>query len=827
MLLVTWPIVFGLTLTLLRLIVLAVFGSVRPADAVGLSIALAGFIAEGLVLAVPLHLLQRTRARFAMWPVIVAVVFVNVAAFHYEAVFSRLPGVSMLYYLREAASLGSSAAQHAPWWVVILEVVVGSLILLGFPEVGKRRLLPPHSETAICLIAVVVTIVVFVKPSLVPRAYAWRARTPLLWAAQSWSLQRSYATGNTKIDREQVIEFQKAIGHTVPFGGLDERYPLCDTTTANANANGRSVIFLILESIANEEVKQMPALQRIARESVWFGDVKAGGTKSLQAMPALFAGVPPQPGAHLLWREPLNNLEGFPLILRNHGYRTAYFHGGDLSFEQQRPFLRMTGFEEIVELDPTERIPLYGWGYADDVMFAKMQRWIEAHRNAPYLAALFTLSTHDPYAIPNAKAQNLRGAFVESLQFLDQQLARFYDWYLKTEAPRGTILVITGDHAPHLSGDKHIEDDEVMRFDVPLIVHGPPRGVSSRPAAHHDLPATILGLTGLPPGRCDQGLDLFAPSWPRERTRYAVAGDQLEEFHVWFPDARVHLDRARGEARATPVRGGREAAASAAKRAETFYDLARDISSYLVRANAFAPPPSTVRLERKALPRVARPIFVSHRGHSRGELPVEQQNKRATIEQALADGFEWVEIDVNITRDGIPVVIHDDVSSKTRAELADVMTLEEAIALFANRAGLLIELKPQGTLPANSMLAMRAALLVRERTQPGRVVMDSFSPFLASSLDRHCNCPVGLDAPNKPLDSHWVDNAALTGMEWIYVHWRQASPELIRHAHSRGVRVAVYTVNDVAEIQRLAGEWPDAVITDRAELVRTFSARFR
>jgi hypothetical protein len=38
--------------------------------------------------------------------------------------------------------------------------------------------------------------------------------------------------------------------------------------------------------------------------------------------------------------------------------------------------------------------------------------------------------------------------------------------------------------------------------------------------------------------------------------------------------------------------------------------------------------------------------------------------------------------------------------------------------------------------------------------------------------------------------------------------------------------VLVYTVNDVGEIAHLAGEWPDAVITDRAGLVPEFRATF-
>ena len=60
-----------------------------------------------------------------------------------------------------------------------------------------------------------------------------------------------------------------------------------------------------------------------------------------------------------------------------------------------------------------------------------------------------------------------------------------------------------------------------------------------------------------------------------------------------------------------------------------------------------------------------------------------------------------------------------------------------------------------------------------------------------------------------------TDSVAQNGLDWIYVDYRQVSAELVRYAHQRGLRVAVFTVNDLREIARLNGEWPDAVITDR------------
>jgi glycerophosphoryl diester phosphodiesterase len=849
-LLVFWPIAFGLMLTLLRAFVLLAFGG-RPAnDAIGLLLGLAGQIAFALLLALPLHFLRSSPWRWLAHAATYVVVLLNAAAFHYEAVFGRLPGAGLLYYLGEARHLSASAKAHAPLPAVVLEVLVAATLLTLAAEWLARR--QPHRgarvAAAIAIVSAILTAAVSAFPALVPPKALWSSRVPILWAIQSWSFGRSHQSGGTTIGEQQVLEFQSKLGHRVPFGAVDPRYPLCAAAPrdSGATANGRSVIFLVLESVGIDELRLvhdgqvvMPSLQRIARGSVFLPHVKTAGTKSLQAMPALFAGIPPQPAQHLLWKTPLPNVEGFPLLLRQRGYKTAYFHGGDLSFEQQRPFLRMAGFEEIHEYALFEGHPFLAWGHSDDVMFRKLQAWIGQQRAAngerPYLATLFTLSTHDPFVLPPGRARVFAGdgawiRFVESLRFLDEQLGSFHRWFLEHEAPRGTLLVITGDHAPHLAGEKRLDDAEVARLDAPLLIHGLPAKElaqvtrpQQRRAAQHDIPATILGRLGISPGRCDQGLDLLAPDtrWNDERVLYSVAGDQLENFHVWFPDVYVRLDLIARTAAVTPP-SGKE---TYEQQALDFYALARDLSAHLASTNGFAPPPPTARVARAALPKVDRPVFVAHRGQSRGAVAAERQNKRATIEQALADGFTWVELDVNLTRDEIPVVIHDAVQSHTLAELraqpafADLLTLEEALALFGDRANLLVEVKPQGTsLYNNTILALKSAALVRSRRTSKAIVMDSYSPLVAASLKQHCGCPVGIDAPPRELDSAWIDEAALAGNDWIYVDHRQASPELIRYAHARGLRVLVFTVTDVRQIARLGDELPDAIITDRAAL---------
>ena len=93
-------------------------------------------------------------------------------------------------------------------------------------------------------------------------------------------------------------------------------------------------------------------------------------------------------------------------------------------------------------------------------------------------------------------------------------------------------------------------------------------------------------------------------------------------------------------------------------------------------------------------------------GH-RGAMAYALENTVASFREASKRGATWIEIDVKLTSDGVPVVMHDESLKRTmgvdrlvaemrRAELPrDVPTFEETIALCAELGlGCNVEIKP-------------------------------------------------------------------------------------------------------------------------------------
>lgn len=253
-------------------------------------------------------------------------------------------------------------------------------------------------------------------------------------------------------------------------------------------------------------------------------------------------------------------------------------------------------------------------------------------------------------------------------------------------------------------------------------------------------------------------------------------------------------------------------------------------------------PPVTTLLPAARTADGARPVVVGHRGSS----SVAPQNTLAAVAAAVAAGADAVEIDVQLTRDGHVVVIHDDTVDATTdgtgrvgdLDLAAlraldagswfspayagqrVPTLDEVLALLAAAPGtdLLLELKDAWT-PQD---ARRVTDALDAAGMAGRVVVQSFWPQTVAALrDVAGHLPRGLLVEQEGVEQHGLD--AVVGLcgelgavacnPWDGM----TDAALVGRLHDAGLRVMVWTVDDAAGWERVLAAGADAVITDRPD----------
>ncbi len=223
------------------------------------------------------------------------------------------------------------------------------------------------------------------------------------------------------------------------------------------------------------------------------------------------------------------------------------------------------------------------------------------------------------------------------------------------------------------------------------------------------------------------------------------------------------------------------------------------------------------------------PLIIAHRGFS-GRYP---ENTIAAVRGALDLGVDFVEIDVQETRDGELIVFHDyrlyricrvrgRVRNKTLAEIKQlnrqVPTLTEVLKECRDKARVLIEIK--GADPR------KVATTITEHRMEREVIVFSLSiPRLKAFAETapRITC-FGLIA--RSLKSQVTRLKASVSVSGLGLSRRLVnSPRVVEGIHRRGWKVFVWTVNREAEMRKLARWGVDGLITNYPDRAKSCLAR--
>jgi len=243
-----------------------------------------------------------------------------------------------------------------------------------------------------------------------------------------------------------------------------------------------------------------------------------------------------------------------------------------------------------------------------------------------------------------------------------------------------------------------------------------------------------------------------------------------------------------------------------------------------------------------------RPLIIGHRGAS----AVAPENTIAAFREALAVGADGIEFDVRLTRDGVPVVIHDStlrrtgglphrVADLTWAEISKidvgswfagafaketVPSLAELFTLFeSNNSTLYLEMKCDS--PAEQQpLAEACVKAIDEHSLKSRVVVECFQ-LPALKILREIDSDIKIVAlfepsftnPSVLSDQRIINQATDVSAAALALHHRLARGSLVQKAKAAGLHVAVWTVDDPTWIERARATGIDALITNNPEIM--------
>lgn len=227
----------------------------------------------------------------------------------------------------------------------------------------------------------------------------------------------------------------------------------------------------------------------------------------------------------------------------------------------------------------------------------------------------------------------------------------------------------------------------------------------------------------------------------------------------------------------------------------------------------------------------------AHRGASGWDTKYAPENTMLAFEKAIEMGADGIELDVQLTKDGVIVICHDEridrtsdgigwlkdytlkelrefSFSKTHPEYRDIKipTLREFLEFMAPTGrGLNIELKT-GVIYYDG-LEEKTASMVEEFGMNTRVIYSSFNHYSLKLL-KHIvpKARIGL-----LMGQNFVDVPGYTTMmqaEAVHPNYQHIDKEYIDNCHANGLKVNTWTVDPLVELKRFCEYGVDIIITD-------------
>lgn len=263
-----------------------------------------------------------------------------------------------------------------------------------------------------------------------------------------------------------------------------------------------------------------PFLDSLAGHSLYWQYFLSTTGRTFGVLPGLFGSLPyGQKGFMETGVEMPAHLSLFRL-LKQQGYKTQYFYGGNTNFDLQDVFLERQGVDYI--LGESKFPPGYtrlkansdgfSWGYSDADVFKRSLELFPSDPSAPHLSVYMTLNTHEPFTVPGQEkylqqvAQIASGkpaekqkdytefkAELSCLLYTDNAIRDFISAYKKRSDYKNTIFIITGDHRMI----PVTQVNRIDRFHVPFILFSPllkRTAMFSSVSTHHDVTPTLLAM---------------------------------------------------------------------------------------------------------------------------------------------------------------------------------------------------------------------------------------------------------------------------------------------------------------------------------------------
>ena len=317
---------------------------------------------------------------------------------------------------------------------------------------------------------------------------------------------RFYLTGykNEELPPIRTLLDEGEMGHRFVTANSDDITRFVPGKGAEKRKN---VIIVVMESMGANFMARYggrgnvtPVLDALTRNSLYFDDTYATGTRTVRGLEAISLSIPPTPGQSILRRPGNENLASLGFVFKDRGYDTKFIYGGYGYFDNMNYFFENNGFEIVdrAVFADHEKTFVNAWGLCDEDIFNKvLSEADESHKaGKPFMDVVMTISNHRPYTFPTGRIDlpSEGGGRMAGVKYADYAIGKLLDDASRKPWFKDTVFVIVADHTAGSAGKVELTQE---KYHIPLYFYAPgfiePR-IIGKMTSQIDIAPTLLGL---------------------------------------------------------------------------------------------------------------------------------------------------------------------------------------------------------------------------------------------------------------------------------------------------------------------------------------------
>lgn len=335
---------------------------------------------------------------------------------------------------------------------------------------------------------------------------------------------------------------------------LDSLYSPVHNPDKQSIPRKKNIVILIVENFASEFIGALnkdldngqyrgytPFTDSLLHHCSTYQETFCNTWTSIDAMPAILSSIPKMGTPFVLSPFSLNTINSIASELKKWGYYTAFFHGAENRSMGFQAFACSAGFTDYFGRTEFNQHPQFGgdkefdgtWAIWDEP-FLQYFCYELNQMKEPFLASVFTATSHHPFAIPDKYKDVFKDEGIhlihKCIRYTDYSIRQFFATASKQDWYPNTLFVITADHASSkITHDEY--KTELGHFRVPILIFDPsgeiPAGCHEGIAQQIDIMPTLLNYLGYDKPYIAFGKDLFNT---KPADTWAINWGQIPQF---------------------------------------------------------------------------------------------------------------------------------------------------------------------------------------------------------------------------------------------------------------------------------------------------------